>query len=258
MSSVQATKILKPSELGSFPDGFSFFDPIIPHEVKEALEAGGEVYVSEDGSGKRDALFIYDEYEATGTIFTRSRMAFDYFYKLRPSSYIFSEFEVKDIPREPWNLWELDVESAPADHRFKHEVSIESNVNEIERFMSLTQPETNLRWIGIALKNGDKCFVNKVANRIVGMAWMTIVGDFARSHGLFVVPQFRNQGMMTDNLQARLIYLKSRGVRRLIGEIAESNIASATYAKNAGEEIVGKLFLYTTPDAPEGTPTPQV
>jgi RimJ/RimL family protein N-acetyltransferase len=258
LSNVQATKILKPSELGSFPDRFSFFDPIIPHEVKEAIEAGGEVYVSEDGAGKRDALFIYDEYEATGTIFTRSKMAFDYFYKLKPSSYIFSEFDVKDIPREPWNLWELDVASAPADRRFKHQVSIESDVKEIERFISSTQPETNPKWIGIALKNGDKCFVNKVANRIVGMSWMTIVGDFARSHGLFVEPLFRKQGMMRDNLQARLVYLKSRGVHRLVGEIAESNIASTNYAKSAGERIVGKMFLYTSPDAPEGTATPPV
>jgi hypothetical protein len=254
----EVTKIGNAEEVSALPKGLSFFDPILHHEIGEALEAGGEVYTSQSAAGTTDALFIYDEFEATGSIFTRSKRAFDLFYKLKPSSYIFSEFEAKDMPHEPWNLWELEVDRARVDRKFKHLVSIDNDADEIERFMFATQPETNLRWVRVALKNGDKCFVNKVANRIVGMAWMTVVGDFARTHGLFVEPQFRNQGMMRDNLQARLIYLKSRGVHRLMGEIAESNVASSTYAKHAGERIVGKMFLYTSPDAPKKTPTPPI
>jgi hypothetical protein len=53
-------------------------------------------------------------------------------------------------------------------------------------------------------------------------------------------------GIMRDNLQARLIYLKSRHVHTLINEISESNIASSSHASKAGEKIVGKIFLYTT------------
>jgi L-amino acid N-acyltransferase YncA len=78
------------------------------------------------------------------------------------------------------------------------------------------------------------------------MAWMTIVDGMARSHGLYVEPQFRRMGIMRDNLQARLIYLKSRHVHALINEISESNIASSSHASKAGEKIVGKIFLYTT------------
>jgi len=55
-------------------------------------------------------------------------------------------------------------------------------------------------------------------------------------------------GMMRDNLQARLIYLKSRHVHTLINEIAESNVASSSHAARAGEKIVGKIFLYTSPE----------
>jgi ribosomal protein S18 acetylase RimI-like enzyme len=120
------------------------------------------------------------------------------------------------------------------------------NVEEIERFMTLTQPETNRKWISVALRNGEKCFVVRIANKIVGMAWMTIVDGMARSHGLYVEPQFRRMGIMRDNLQARLIYLKSRHVHTLINEISESNIASSSHASKAGEKIVGKIFLYAT------------
>ena len=235
-------------QLSDLPKGLSFFDPILRHEVKEALEAGGEVYVSQNSEGVKNGLFIYDSYEATGTIFTKTRDVFDYFYQLKPSSYIFSELHVAELPKEIWNIWQLDVDKAPLGHRFKHDVSMDHDVREIERFMAATQPGTNRQWVGVALKNGDKCFVVKLANRIVGIAWMTIVGGVARSHGLYVEPQFRRMGITRDNLQARLIYLKSRHVHTLINEIVESNVASSSHAAKAGEKIVGKIFLYTSPD----------
>jgi acetyltransferase (GNAT) family protein len=237
-----------PEQLGDLPKGLSFFDPIIHHEAKEALEAGGEVYVSQNSEGRKNGLFIYDGYEATGTIFTKSREVFDHFYLLKPSSYIFSELYVPEHPREDWNIWQLDVDKAPLNPRFKHHVSMEYDVGEIERFMATSQPETNRQWINVALRNGDKCFVVRIAGRIVGMAWMTIVGGVARSHGLYVEPQFRRMGIMRDNLQARLIYLKSRHVHTLINEIPESNLPSSGHAANAGEKIVGKIFLYASPD----------
>jgi hypothetical protein len=235
-------------QLGDLPKGLSLFDPLLRHEVKEALEAGGEAYVSQNSEGNKNGLFIYDGYEATGTIFTKSREAFDYFYDLKPSSYIFSELEVAEHPREVWNVWQLDVDKAPLDHRFKHLVIMDHDVSEIEQFMAATQPETNRQWVRVALQNGDKCFVVKIANRIVGIAWMTIVGGVARSHGLYVEPQFRRMGITRDNFQARLIYLKSRQVHTLINEIAESNVASSAHAAGIGEKIVGKIFLYTSPD----------
>jgi len=236
-------------QLSGLPDGLSLFAPLLRHEAKEALEVGGEVFMSQSSEGEKNGLFIYDNYEATGTIFTKSREAFDRFYALKPSSYIFSELEVAERPKEAWNVWQLDVDKAPSDHRFKHHVSIEENAKEIERFMAIAQPETNRQWVSVALMNKDKCFVVKMSNRIVAIAWMTIVGGMARSHGLYVEPKFRRMGMTRDNFQARLIYLKSRHVHTLINEIAESNVASSSHAKKIGEKIVGKLFLYTSPDS---------
>jgi len=236
-------------QLSGLPDGLSLFVPVLRHEAKETLEAGGEVFISQSSEGEKNGLFIYDNYEATGTIFTKSREAFDRFYGLKPSSYIFSELEIAEHPKEAWNIWQLDVDKAPSDHRFKHRVDIDDNAKEIERFMAFAQPETNRQWVSVALKNGDKCFVVKISNRIVGIAWMTIVGGMARSHSLYVEPKFRRMGITRDIFQARLIYLKSRHVHTLINEIAESNVASSNHAKKIGEKIVGKIFLYTSPDS---------
>jgi len=236
-------------QLSALPNGLSFFDPILRHEVKESIEADGEVFLSQNSIGKTDGLFIYDNFEATGTIFTRSKEVFDRFYTLKPSSYIFSELEVEAYPKEPWNIWQLDIEKAHLGHRFRHHVSMDYDAAEIERFMAATQPGTNRRWIRVALENGDKCFVVRIANRIVGMAWITVVGDVARSHGIYVEPQFRRMGIMSDNFQARLIYLKSLHVRTLINEIAESNMPSSRHAAKIGETIAGKIFLYSSLDS---------
>jgi L-amino acid N-acyltransferase YncA len=248
---IQVSKInsVKDPELKELPGELSFFEPFLLHEVKESLEAGGEVYLSSDSEGK-NGLFIYDNYEMTGTIFTKSREVFDYFYKLKPSSYIFSELEASDLPKEVWNLWQLDVTKAKVlDHRFRYHVSMESDRVELEKFTAKTQPETNVHWVRVALENGDKCFVTKIGNRIVGIAWMEIVDGFARSHGLYVEPQFRKKGIMKDNFEARLIYLKSRSVHTLINEIAESNLSSVSHATKIGEKVVGKIYLYASPDA---------
>ena len=249
MSTTQITRVKSVDEqLSGLPRGLSFFDPILRHETREELEAGGEAYVSESPGEGKNGLFIYDVWEATGTIFTRSREAFDRFFALKPSSYIFSELDAPELPKEVWNIWQLDVDRVPSDHRFKHHVSMDADAKEIEHFMAATQPGTNPQWISVALRHGDKCFVNRIDNRIVGVAWMTIVGGFARSHSIYVEPQFRGMGFMKDNLQARIIYLKSRGVHTLINEIAESNVASSRHVERAGEKIVEKIYLYTTPD----------
>jgi len=246
---IQVSKVKTIEEqLENLPKGLSLFDPLLNHEVKEELESGGEVYLSQNSKGDINGLFIYDDYEATGTIFTKSREVFDYFYKLKPSSYIFSELEVQDIPSEVWNIWQLDVDKTPLGHRFRYQVSMDHDVKEIERFMAETQPGTNMQWISVALRNGDKCFVVKILNRVVGMAWMSIVGDVARSHSIYVEPRFRRMGIMRDIFEARLIYLKSRHVRSLINEVAESNPESSNHVAKVGERIVGKIFLYTSED----------
>jgi hypothetical protein len=245
------TNVKNVEELKDLPKGLSLFDPILAHEAKEELEAGGDVFVSRDARGRVDGLLIYDGFEETGTIFTKSREVFERLYRLKASGYIFAELEVPEHPRETWNIWQLDVSATSSEHSFRHHVSIDQDAAEVERFMAVSQPETNPKWVRVALTNGDKCFVVRIMGRVVAVAWMSIVGGVARSHGLYVEPHFRQRGMMEDNFYARLLYLKSRRVHTLINEIAETNLAASKLAEKEGEKIVGKIFLYrTTGSAP--------
>src|SRR2546425_13340203 len=101
--SLRVSKVETLAELGDLPKGLSFLDPILRHEVKEALESGREAFISQNSRGDRNSRFIYDRYEATGTVFAKSRETFDHFYELKPSSYIFSGLEVEEHPKEVWN-----------------------------------------------------------------------------------------------------------------------------------------------------------
>src|SRR2546426_1037724 len=78
-----------------FPDGFSFFEPYLQYFVKETLGAGGQAYVSRNSEGTISGIFIYDYSEKTGTIYTRSRRVFYYFYELRTSDFLFAEMKTE-------------------------------------------------------------------------------------------------------------------------------------------------------------------
>src|SRR3989442_5960295 len=84
--------------LGDLPKGLSFFDPILHHEAKEAIEAGGEVYVYRSTEGHKSGFFIYDGYETTGTIFSKSSEGFDHVYSLKTSRSSFPNDEVTEHP----------------------------------------------------------------------------------------------------------------------------------------------------------------
>jgi len=44
------------------------------------------------------------------------------------------------------------------------------------------------------------------------------------------------------------MHLRSKGLHTLMNEIAESNVASSNHVEKAGEKIVGKMYLYATPE----------
>src|SRR2546426_11611792 len=91
-------------QLGDLPKGLSFFDPILHHEAKEAIEAGGEGYVYRSTEGHKNGLFIYDGYEGTGTIFKKTREAIDNFYSPKTSNYLFSEYEAAEESKAERNI----------------------------------------------------------------------------------------------------------------------------------------------------------
>ncbi len=131
-----------------FPVNFSFFEPYLHYHIKEILEIGGEAYVSRTSDGTISGIFIYDDFEKGGTIYTRSREVFDYFYGLKKFNFLFSEMKT-ELENEIYDIYTIDIENLALAHRFSFEISTvdKENEGEIEQFMSLTHPGINKKWV---------------------------------------------------------------------------------------------------------------
>jgi GNAT superfamily N-acetyltransferase len=236
-------EIEKSSDIPIFPSGLSFFDPYLEHYTREVLGVEGKVRMATSLEGIL-GLFLYDEYEKTGSIYTRSKKIFDYFRKLEPSSFLFAEIETSQIVREVYDVYMLNLEGVSS-HSFKYEVST-PRLDEIERFMRFTHPGVNSSWPRVALNNGDKCFIVKLDGKCAGCAWVSLVDGIGRLHTLYVNPQYRRMGIGEDLLYARLLWLKFKGARLAFSEISEDNVASAMVARKAKMFSCGRLYMYMT------------
>lgn len=228
-----------------FPDGFSFFQPYLEYWIKETLEIRGEAYVSKTAAGNGSGLFLYDDYEKAGSIFTRSREVFNYFYGLKPFKSIYAELQTEQ-PKEIYDIYTVDLEDNPLDHKFSHAVSVADGgqIEEIRQFMLSTHPGTNPRWIDVALRNGDKCVIVRLGDEIAGVGWLSLVNDIGRLHSLFVKPRFRKISVGLDLLFARLLWLKSKNARMASSEISVNNLQSSRIAVRGGMKVSGQVYQY--------------
>jgi GNAT superfamily N-acetyltransferase len=228
-----------------FPDGFSFFEPYLRYFIREVVEIGGEAYVSRTSEGNVSGIFIYDDFEKIGTVYTRSREVFDYFYALKPFNFLFAELST-EVESEIYDIYTMDLENHDIVHRFTHEISMadEEQIGELERFMALGHPGMNRKWVKVALKNGDRCFVVRLGSEIAGLGWVSFVERIGRIHSLFVKPQFRRLGIGEDILYARLLWLKSKHARSAFSEISRFNSSSSRIALKAQMRVSGQVFQY--------------
>lgn len=243
---ISASQVRNASDVHSiFPDGFSFFKPYFDYWVKETLEIGGEAYVSKTASGIGSGLFLYDDYEKAGSIFTRSREVFDHFYRLKPSKSIYAELQTEQ-PKEVYDIYTVDLEDKSLDHKFSHAVSVadREQIEDIRQFMLSTHPGTNPRWIDVALRNGDKCVIVRLGDEIAGVGWVSLVNDIGRLHSLFVKPRFRKISVGLDVLFARLLWLKSKNARMALSEISVNNLQSSRIAVRGGMKVSGQVYHY--------------
>lgn len=227
------------------PEGFSFFEPYLRYFVREVLEIGGEAYVSRASDGNISGLFIYDDFEKSGTVFTRSRRVFDYFCALKPFNFLFAELKT-EVENEVYDIYSIDLENHDIVHRFSHEISMadDGQIGEIERFMVLAHPRMNRRWTRVALRNGDKCFTVRLDSEIAGLGWVSFVRGIGRIHSLFVKPQFRRLGIGEDIFYARLLWLKTKHARLAFSEISRDNSPSSRIASKAQMRVCGQIFQY--------------
>jgi GNAT superfamily N-acetyltransferase len=230
----------------SFPDDISFFVPYLPYHIRETLEIGGEAYVSKDSQGNVSGVFIYDDWEKTGTVYTRSREVFDYFYGLKPFNFLFGEMRT-GLESDVYDIYTVDLENLTIAHRFSHEISVadSGSTEELEQFMAATHPGINRRWVSVALRNGDRCFVVRLEKEIVGVGWLSLMNAIGRLHSLYVKRQFRGMGMGEDILYARLLWLKSMGARSAFSEISRENSPSSRIAVKGHMRVSGQVFQYS-------------
>ena len=227
------------------PVDFSFFEPYLHYHIKEILEIGGEAYVSRTSEGTISGIFIYDDIEKGGTIYTRSRELFDYFYSLKQFNFLFSEMKT-ELENEIYDIYTIEIECLAPAHRFSYEISTMDNwnVDEIEQFMSSTHPGINKKWVKVALRNRDRCYIVRLSNEIAGLGWVSLVNGIGRLHSLYVEPQYRRIGIGEDILNARLLWLKSNHARSAFTEISRNNIASSNNVMKAHFKMSGQVFQY--------------
>ena len=239
----QFLEIEELSDIPTFPSGLSFFDPYLEYFVREVLGIGGEVQIAMS-SGEIVGLFLYDDYEKTGSIYTQFIDIFDYFCKLKPSSLLYAEIDTNKIAREVFDIFMSNLEGTLG-HVFKYEIS-SPKLEEIEQFMRYTHPNLNPSWTRVALNNGDKCFTIKLDGKIVGCGWASSVNGMGRLHTLYVSQQYRRMGIGEDLLYARLLWLKLNGNKLAFSEISENNIASSMVSRKANMFPRGHVYMYMT------------
>jgi GNAT superfamily N-acetyltransferase len=234
------------AEIPEFPEDLSYFSAAyLRYWTREALEIGGQVRVSRTPDGKISGLFVYDNYEETGTVFTKSRKVFDYFCNSIEFVALWSELEM-DRPNYTYHILTMEnLGAVNLDHSFKREILIETNIAEIERFMSLAvHYALNPKWVRVALASGDRCFAAKVGTEIAGIAWLSLVDGVGRVPDLYVKPQFRRAGIARDLFYARLIYLQQMHAHSYFAEIAKDNEAALNHAFKVGMKVSGQVFEY--------------
>jgi ribosomal protein S18 acetylase RimI-like enzyme len=231
------------------PRDLSFFGPYLRYFIREILDLGGEAYVSRTSEGAVSGIFMYEDSEKVGTICTRSREVFDYFYELKPFDFLFAEMRT-EVESETYDIYTVDLENLAIVHRFSHKISMaeKGHIDEIEQFMVSTHPGINKKWVKVALKNGDRCFTVRLSNEIAGLGWLSIVNGIGRIHSLYVKPQFRRIGIGEDILFARLLWLKSKHAHSAFSEISRDNFSSSRIAVKGQMRASGQIFQYFKKD----------
>ena len=243
---ISVRRITELPELESLQiEGISFFDPFLKQFALETMLSGGEVHVAQSGGGNIGGMLLYDDIEKAGSIFTRSGETLEALFKLKEKMVFFSELQL-ELRKEDYLIYTIDMTGCSFSHRFSHEVSVagEDDMADVLGLMTSSYSRINTRWIKIAIAAGEKCFIVRTHNGIEGVAWLSVVGGKGRLHSLVVSPQFRKQGVGTDLLFARLLWLRAIGGRFAFSEIAESNRHSRAIALSGGMRESGVMYQY--------------
>ncbi|MFY9716510.1 MAG: GNAT family N-acetyltransferase [Thermoplasmata archaeon] len=220
----------------------SFFSTFLPFFVRETLRTGGTVSLAA-GSAGVEGIFLRREVEQIGTIFARDRPTAEALYSARGGLAVYSEF-LLEPEALPYPIYSIDLASVERAHRFAHPVrSLRSSDGpSVLQLMQEVYGIVDERWFRAPPSSAEHGFVAEVGDRIVGAAWLTVVGGEGRLHSLSVAPRYRHLGVGSDLWHARALFARQEGVRRVVTEIAETNAASRAISTAGGMQRIGQIF----------------
>ncbi len=226
-----------------FGDLSDCFNPFLPRFVREALLGGGEVWVSREDSVV-DGLLLYNVIERVGSIFTRDARVARRLFDVKAAGAFFSEFSLS-TKTEIYPVFAVEPTEGADTHPFAHPVRMarRSEQPAIIRMLNEMYGPIDTRWLQIASREEERCFVVDVAGEIAGVGWVSVVGAHGRLHSLSVRPHYRRIGIGTDLWHARVLWAQKAGGRRVISEISELNVASLAIARAGGMRRIGQQFL---------------
>jgi GNAT superfamily N-acetyltransferase len=230
-----------------FDDLSDFFNPFLGLFVREALRAGGEVWVLKE-NGMVDGLLLYNGVEKLGSVFTRDAAAADSLYGLKEGAALFTEFP-PSAKAEIYHVMATDPAEETKPHRFTHVVRMARPAERpaIARMLNEMYGQLDTSWLQAVSPEGDRCFLVEVVGQIAGVGWVSVVGSHGRLHSLSVRPHYRRIGIGTDLWHARMLWARRAGARRVLSEISEHNVASLAIATAGGMHRVGQMFLSQRP-----------
>jgi Acetyltransferase (GNAT) family. len=184
----------------------------------EGMEAG-DVYVALE-NGKQEGIFIYDSAENAGTCFTFRKDVAIKFMNLKKNMEFYTEIDLnlKGLTEEIYSL-KLTHSSPNMNILNQIEIFRGRRIEELLNFMKQAYGKVSERWIKSALNNGEKCFLCRKDNVICGMGWLGSMSQYGRFHSLYVSDNYRQRGIASDLLSARILWSMNRGIKEIISEI---------------------------------------
>lgn len=231
-----------PVEALEFDDLSDWFNPFLPHFVREALRCGGEVRVAER-DGKVYGLYLLSPGERIASVLTRDRGIAEEFYGHRGPGPMYSPIAL-DPSAERFLIYSLNAQhwEQVAPLRWPIRTAGLADLPRVAALLHEEYGEVDERWIATAPAESERCFVAEIDRALVGLGWASIVGRHGRVHSLLVRAPYRGLGIGQDLLRARLLWLRAAGAEEVLSEIAEQNHASRRVAERLGMARVGEMY----------------
>jgi GNAT superfamily N-acetyltransferase len=231
-------------EVDALPIGdlSDFFNPFLRRFSRDALSAGGEVFVS-PAHGESRGLYTVDPVERVAAIFTREREIAETFFVLHDNLSVYSDFPLASAA-ETFDVLALEVPNWSPTHRFAHPVRMATAEDRPRLLQLLSELYGRIEesWLQAMPRDDEPCFVVEVGSELAGAGWASVVDGHARLHTLSVRPTYRRLGIGADLWHARILWSREVGAESVICEISTRNLPSRRIALSGGMRPVGRIY----------------